>query len=191
MFHVGAHLNGTGHDAFLHVLYQAVTSHPLRFCLTMFCPHVCHNPCSRFLTENLLSICLPFVSPFLRLFSARFGLIRFDSVRSVRSVGFDSVRSVRSDPVRFGLIRLGSIRSDRFGSIRSVPFGLFGSFPRLLQEREGIIKDTEALFRLRKKQASAAKAQVIPKMTTRGDGLLTGNFVISICPGEPSKVSYF
>lgn len=29
------------------------------------------------------------------------------------------------------------------------------------KEREGIIKDTEALFRLRKKQASAAKAQVI------------------------------
>ena len=28
------------------------------------------------------------------------------------------------------------------------------------KEREGIIKDTEALFRLRKKQASAAKAQV-------------------------------
>lgn len=30
------------------------------------------------------------------------------------------------------------------------------------KEREDIIKDTEALFRLRKKQASAAKAQVTP-----------------------------
>lgn len=43
------------------------------------------------------------------------------------------------------------------------------------KEREDIIKDTEALFRLRKKQASAAKAQVCMRvclLCTRSVGLL-------------------
>ena len=66
------------------------------------------------LRTSFLSICLLF-SPFLLLFSARFdGLIRFDPVRLVRSVGLDSVRSVR-----LGSIRSGSVRFDptRFDSV--------------------------------------------------------------------------
>lgn len=64
----------------------------------------------------------------------------------------------------------------RCGAVRC---GSFDSFPWFLQEREGIIKDTEALFRLRKKQASAAKAQVTPKVR-KYNGPLSDRFVISV-----------
>lgn len=58
-----------------------------------------------------------------------------------------------------------------------------------MQEREGIIKDTEALFRLRKKQASAAKAQVNSNNETKQRSALRPLCVISMYPSEASKLA--
>ena len=116
--------------------------------------------------------------------SVRFGSVRFGSVwfRSVgfRSVGFRSVgfRSV-------GFARLCSVRRVRFGSVRFVWL-----LPPASAGARGYHQGHGGPVPSEEKTSFGGQGTGNSK-NEKGDGLLSSPFVISICPGEISKLDYF